>query len=78
MAIQSLGAAIQNMLLSLYSAGVDGGWMCAPLFIPEVVRDTLALDPALTPHALIAVGYAEKDPLRRSRLPLQDLIADWR
>lgn len=77
MAIQSLGAAVQNLLLSLYAAGVDGGWMCAPLFCPEVVQEALGLAPALIPHALIPVGYAARDPVRRPRMPLADLIADW-
>ena len=77
MAVQSLGAAVQNLLLSLYASGVDGGWMCAPLFCPDVVRETLGLDPALEPHALIAVGYAAADPVRRPRLPLDELIVDW-
>jgi coenzyme F420-0:L-glutamate ligase/coenzyme F420-1:gamma-L-glutamate ligase len=35
------------------------------------------LDPELNPHALIAVGYAAADPVRRPRLPLDDLIVDW-
>ena len=77
MAVQSLGAAVQNLLLALYAAGVDGGWMCAPLFCPDVVRATLGLGPGLDPHALIAVGYAAADPLRRPRLPLDALIVDW-
>ena len=77
MAVQSLGAAVQNLLLSLYAAGVDGGWMCAPLFCPEVVQEALGLDRALNPHALIAVGYAASDPVRRERLPLGELIVDW-
>jgi nitroreductase len=77
MAIQSLGAAVQNLLLSLYAAGVDGGWMCAPLFCPEVVQEALGLAPALIPHALIPAGYATRDPVRRPRMPLEDLIADW-
>jgi F420 biosynthesis protein FbiB-like protein len=77
MAIQSVGAAIQNLLLSLYASGVDAGWMCAPLFCPEIVRDALGLDSPLTPHALIAVGYAASDPVRRPRLPLEELIVDW-
>ena len=77
MAIQSLGAAVQNLLLSLYAAGVDGGWMCAPLFCPDVVRSVLGLDVELDPQALIAVGYAANDPLRRPRLPLDQLIVDW-
>jgi PPOX class probable F420-dependent enzyme len=77
MAIQSLGAAIQNLLLSLYAAGVDGGWMCAPLFCPEIVQEALGLDSALQPHALIPVGYAAADPVRRSRRALDELIVDW-
>jgi nitroreductase len=77
MAVQSLGAAVQNLLLSLYAAGVDGGWMCAPLFCPEVVQTTLGLDATLDPHALIAVGYTANDPVRRSRRPLDELIVDW-
>jgi F420 biosynthesis protein FbiB-like protein len=74
MAIQSLGCAIQNMLLMAYRLGLDAGWMCAPLFCPAVVGAALDLDPALTPHALITLGYAAADPLRRDRLPLERLI----
>jgi coenzyme F420-0:L-glutamate ligase/coenzyme F420-1:gamma-L-glutamate ligase len=74
MAIQSLGAAIQNMLLAAYSQGLDTGWMCAPLFCPDAVRAALALDTALIPHALLPVGYAAQDPKRRPRLPLAELV----
>lgn len=74
MAIQSLGAAIQNMLLMAYDLGLDGGWMCAPLFCPEVVCQALDLDTHLLPHALITLGYAAADPKRRERLPLSSLI----
>jgi F420 biosynthesis protein FbiB-like protein len=74
MAIQSLGAAIQNMLLAAYDLGLDGGWMCAPLFCPEVVCQALELDPRLIPQALITLGYAAADPRRRERLPLDTLI----
>lgn len=77
MAVQSLGAAIQNLLLSLYAAGVDAGWMCAPLFCPEIVQETLGLEAALQPHALIPVGYAAADPVRRPRRPIDELIVDW-
>lgn len=77
MAVQSLGAAIQNLLLSIYAAGVDAGWMCAPLFCPQIVQQTLGLDEALQPHALIPVGYAAADPVRRPRRPVDELIVDW-
>lgn len=75
MAIQSIGAAIQNMLLMAYDLGLDAGWMCAPLFCPEVVCDTLSLDTQLIPQAMIIVGYAAADPKRRARLPLSSLVA---
>ncbi len=74
MAIQSLGAAIQNMLLMAYDLGLDTGWMCAPLFCPEIVCGALELDTRLIPHALITVGYAAAYPQRHERLPLSTLI----
>ncbi len=77
MAIQSLGAAAQNMLLTAYQYGLDGGWMCAPLFCPDTVRGALDLEPALKPHALLTLGYAAKNPIRRERLPLDTLIVRY-
>lgn len=77
MAVQSLGAAVQNMLLSAYSLGLDTGWMCAPLFAPQVVREALDLPGTLTPHALIQMGYGAQDPPRRPHRPVSELIARW-
>jgi F420 biosynthesis protein FbiB-like protein len=74
MAVQSLGACVENMLLAAFAGGIDAGWMCAPLFCPEVVAETLGLDLALTPHGLIAMGHAAADPKRRSRRSLDTLI----
>ena len=74
MAVQSLGACVQNLLLAAYAQGIDAGWMCAPLFCPEIVVDALHLDPALSPHALIAMGNAAADPKRRPRRPLDTLV----
>jgi coenzyme F420-0:L-glutamate ligase / coenzyme F420-1:gamma-L-glutamate ligase len=77
MAIQSLGAAIQNLLLAAYALGLDTGWMCAPLFSPDTVRAALDLAPSLIPHALIPIGYAARDPKRRPRRPLDELVVRW-
>lgn len=78
MAIQSLGACAQNMLLTAYRLGLDMGWMCAPLFCPGVVRDALGLPTTHVPHALLQLGYAAADPKRRPRRPLEKLITLWR
>lgn len=77
MAVQSLGCAVQNMLLAAYAQGFDGGWMCAPLFCQPTVRAALELPPALHPHALIPLGYPAQDPLRRPRRPLDELVVSW-
>lgn len=75
MAIQSLGAAAQNLLLRAFDLGIDAGWLCAPLFCQETVRAALDLAPTLHPHALLTLGYAAQEPKRRERLPLDELIA---
>lgn len=77
MAIQSIGSAIQNFLLTIYASGFDTGWMCAPLFCPDVVAGYLGLADGLIPHALLPVGKAAKDPVRRPRMPVDALIAQW-
>ena len=75
MAVQSLGAAAQNVLLAAYEQGLDAGWMCAPLFCPEKVVEALGMDETLVPHALLTLGYAEGDPpKRRSRKTLDELV----
>ncbi|MCS7050095.1 MAG: nitroreductase family protein [Thermomicrobium sp.] len=77
MAVQSLGAAVQNALLMAYRLGLDTGWMCAPLFCPDTVRRVLDLPPILEPQALITLGYAAADPQRRPRRPLAESIVRW-
>ena len=62
MAIQSLGAAVQNMLLSAYSLGLDTGWMCAPLFCPEVVVEALDLPDHPNPSCANQYGLRRKGP----------------
>ena len=74
MAIQSLGAAIQNLLLCAYSLGLDTGWMCAPLFAPQRVREALELPPTFTPQALIQMGYGAQDPPRKEKRGLEELV----
>jgi F420 biosynthesis protein FbiB-like protein len=77
MAIQSLGAAIENLLLAAWSVGLESGWMCAPLFCPEIVCQALELDAALIPQAAITLGYLGREPKRREHRPVEALIARW-
>lgn len=56
MAAQSLGAALQNILLAAHARDVAACWVCAPLFCPGLVRSVLDLPENFHPHALVALG----------------------
>lgn len=71
LAVQSLGAAIQNMLLVAHAKGLGACWFCAPLFCKETVRKVLKIPSDVEPQALIALGYAAEKPDVPSRKPLQ-------
>ena len=57
MAVQSTAMAAQNLLLAAHAHGLGACWMCAPLFVPDLVRETLALPADWQPQALITMGY---------------------
>ncbi|HEX6513619.1 MAG TPA: nitroreductase family protein [Chloroflexota bacterium] len=74
MAVQGIGAAIQNLLLSLHLQGLGACWMCAPLFCPEIVQRTLDLPLDWEPQALITIGRPVEPPPVPPRRPLDESI----
>ncbi len=64
MATQSVAMATQNLLLAAHALGLGACWMCAPLFVPETVRDVLKLENDWEPQALITVGYAAEEKIK--------------
>jgi len=68
LAMQSLGAAMQNLLLTAYKKGLGACWFCAPAFCKETLKKYLEIPKEVEPQALVAIGYpAEKPeaPLRK-------------
>jgi F420 biosynthesis protein FbiB-like protein len=76
MAVQSTAMAGQNVLLAAHDAGLGACWMCAPLFCPDVVRETLALPDDWQPQGVIAVGYPAQTR-EKTRQPLEKSVL-WR
>lgn len=74
MAAHSVGAAIQNMMLVARDRGLASGWMCAPLFCPEVVVAALALPDDWSAQGLLLLGYPLAWPEARERRPMPELI----
>jgi F420 biosynthesis protein FbiB-like protein len=69
MAVQSAAMAGQNLLLAAHALGLGACWLCAPLFCPDIVRDTLELPDDWQPQGLITVGYPAETK-EKTRFPL--------
>ena len=77
MALLSLGAAVENLMLAATDRGFASCWVAAPIFCPEVARDALALPDDWLPHALVLVGRPDPAYVGRERppVPLDELRA---
>jgi F420 biosynthesis protein FbiB-like protein len=73
MAAQSTAMAAQNLLLLAHAEGLAACWVCAPLFVPDLVRDTLALSPDWEPQGLITLGRAA-EVREKSRMPIDTRV----
>ena len=70
MAIQSFGAALQNLLLVSHAAGLGARWLSWPLFCPLAVRVALGLPADWVPQAFIVLGWPAPGVDSSARPPL--------
>ena len=77
MALLSLGAAVENLMLAAADAGYASCWVAAPIFCPEATRDAVGLPTEWLPHAMILVGRPDPTYVGRPRppVPLDELRA---
>lgn len=74
MGVQSVAAAIQNMLLVAHDVGLGGCWCSTPLLCPTAVRQALGIPQSVEPQAIIALGYYDEAPRLPRRKPFKDVI----
>ncbi|MCS7172578.1 MAG: nitroreductase family protein [Armatimonadetes bacterium] len=74
MAVQSVAAAIQNLLLAAHALGLGACWCCAPLFCQGLVRRILRLPRTWEPQALITIGYPRHHPPLPPRKALEEVL----
>jgi F420 biosynthesis protein FbiB-like protein len=67
---QSLGAAMQNMLLTAHALGFGACWFCAPGFCKETVRKVLGIPKEVEPEAFVIIGYPAEMPLLPPKKPI--------
>lgn len=70
MFVQSLGAALQNLLLGAGEAGLVGYLKGAPLFCAAAVRSALELPDDWEPAFLVLLGYPHEDTEPAPRDPI--------
>jgi len=76
MAVQSVALACQNLLLAVHYYHLGACWMCAPLFVPDLVRTVLTLPESWHPQALITLGYPAEEKTKE-RAPVASRVV-WR
>lgn len=76
MFVLSMGAGIENFLVSLAARGVGTAWVSSTLFCPDVAREALDLPASWQPMGAVAIGYAATPPTPRVPRGLGDFIVE--
>ncbi len=74
MAVQSVGAVLQNVFLLAHLQGIGTCWMAAPMYCPDLVVDVLGLPREYKPQALILMGYPAGPGKTRDRRPFGTVV----
>lgn len=67
MAVLSLGASVENLMLAATDAGLASCWVAAPIFCPSEARDALSLPKEWLPQALVMIGWPDPTYVARTR-----------
>ncbi len=79
-AVQSIAAYIQTLLLISHDHGIGACWTCTPLFCSRRVQRVLGLPNNLEPQAMVLMGFPDEKPLPSPRKSLDEICAfnSWR
>ncbi len=72
--LQSVSAAIQNMLLAVHALGYGSCWMTGPLVAQDAFGTLLGFGKETSIVALLPIGLPDEDPPARSRKPLEEVV----
>lgn len=72
LAVESLGAGLENLLLMAHALGLGACWYCAPSFCKDIVRSVLKIPELIEPSALIVMGYPAESPPVPPKKALRD------
>jgi len=75
--ILSIGAAIQNMILTATNLGIDSTWVADVRFIPCEINKYLKIE-NMELMSGIALGYRSKEPKKKARFKKEYLLLNKR
>jgi len=75
--VQSIGSAIQNMLLRAYDLGLETCWIGEILKKENEVRAIVGAKETDELMAVITLGYGKGKKLNQDRIPWQDKMISW-
>jgi F420 biosynthesis protein FbiB-like protein len=67
MAVQSVAMAVQNIWLLAAAEGLGACWLCAPLFVPDLVQQTLDLPKDWQAQGLLTIGWPAEERIKERR-----------
>ncbi|MEM7119077.1 MAG: nitroreductase family protein [Chloroflexota bacterium] len=73
MAMQSVAMAAQNLWLLAHAEGLGVCWLCAPLFVPKLVCETLELPADWEPMGLLTMGWPAQER-EKTREPMETKV----
>jgi nitroreductase len=72
--LQSVSAAIQNMLLAIHALGYGSCWMTGPTVAQAIFEQLLGFGKGKFIAALLPVGVPDENPPARNRKPLEEMV----
>ena len=68
----SIGASVQNILLTAIELGYGTLWIANTCFAYNELMDFIGTDSQVT--GIVAVGFADEAPAKRPRKPLEEIV----
>lgn len=72
--IQTIGAAIENLLLAAVDMGYGACWLTGPMVAKDELSEIMEVKDPFSLFAFVAVGKTDKEPVPRTKTQVDDIL----